>query len=358
MKEMTKAKALQKAYSKAVKLYRAQVRRMEKRGYIVKAKLPPKPKKITEASVRRIQKEQRSLYEKSEYVTPQGEVLTGVSAQRRLRKEAAKKGEYKRQVKRAIRKNREDQDRRTRERHQRERQIEQEYEQESYDRERKRIEDEAYETYDEYESESVQLYDAERRRKLLEGETYEEKQARLQRSKERERWLKDKARAEARQKRRLTEDGVYASQFSRSEMGRQWISDAISDIEKTGYTASADMLRSIINNALAKRTEEIYDRLLDAQLSKGEALTDAEMNTLHDYAKTEAEQGLYSQFTEGDATVLMMEVTASAYAPQGARFQEACSKLYSKLTGGVPSAMEIQAFSSATEDDIGWAYDE
>ena len=338
MREMTKAKALQKAYSKAVKLYRAQVRRMEKRGYNVKSKLPPKPKKITEASVRRVQKEQKSLYEKSEYVTQEGEVLTGGRARRRLRKEAAKKGEYKRQVKRAIRKNREDQDRRV--------------------RERQRIEDEAYETYDEYDEEPAQLYDAERRRKLLEEESYEEKQARLQRAKERERWLKDKERAEARQKRRLTEDGVYASQFSRAEMGKQWISEAISDIEKTGYTASADMLRGIVNKALADKTEEIYERLLDAQLSKGEALTDAEMKALHEYAKTEAEQGLFSQFTEGDTTVLMMEVTASAYAPQGARFQEACSRLYSKLTGGVPSAMEMQAFSSATEDDVGWDYDE
>lgn len=346
MREMPKAKALQKAYSKAVKLYKAQVRRMEKRGYTVKAKLPPKPKKITEASVRRVEKAQKTLYEKSEYVTPEGEVLTGGRAQRRLRKESAKKAAYKRQVKRAIRKNREDQDRRARER--------QASEQESYERERQRIESELYDYYDEYGEETVQLYDAERRRKLLEEETYEEKKARLQRAKERERWLKDKERAEARQKRRLTEDGVYASQFSRAEMGRQWISDAISDIEKTGYTSSADMLRGIVNKALAERTEELYERLLDAQLSKGEALTDSEMKALHDYAKTEAEQGLFSQFTEGDTTVLMMEVTASAYSPQGARFQEACSKLYSKLIGGVPSALEMQSFSQATDDDIGW----
>ena len=352
MREMSKAKALQKAYSKAVKLYKAQVRRMEKRGYTVKAKLPPKPKKITEASVRRVQKEQKTLYEKSEYITSEGEVLTGGRAQRRLRKESAKKGAYKRQVKRAIRKNREDQDRRARER--------QASEQESYERERQRIESELYDYYDEYGEETVQLYDAERRRKLLEEETYEEKKARLQRAKERERWLNDKERAEARQKRRLTEGGVYASQFSRSEMGRQWVNDAISDIEKTGYTSSADMLRGIVNKALEERTEEIYERLLDARLwqAKGEGLTDAEMKALHDYARTEAEQSLYAQFTEGDTTVLMMEVTASAYAPLGARFQEACSRLYSKLTGGIPSASDLQAFSQATEDDIGWDYDE
>ena len=80
-----------KAYRKAVSAFFRKGRSMAKRGYVIDAVLPPEPKKITEASVRRIKKISSNLYKKSYYVTEEGEVISGEEGRKYERSRAAKK---------------------------------------------------------------------------------------------------------------------------------------------------------------------------------------------------------------------------------------------------------------------------
>ena len=80
-----------KAYRKAVSAFFRKARSMAKRGYVIDAVLPPEPKKITEASVRRIKKISSNLYKKSYYVTEEGEVISGEEGRKYERSRAAKK---------------------------------------------------------------------------------------------------------------------------------------------------------------------------------------------------------------------------------------------------------------------------
>jgi len=80
-----------KAYRKAVSAFFRKVRSMAKRGYAIDAVLPKEPKKITEASVRRIKKISSNLYKKSYYVTEEGEVISGVEGRKYERSRSAKK---------------------------------------------------------------------------------------------------------------------------------------------------------------------------------------------------------------------------------------------------------------------------
>ena len=64
---------------------------MARRGYVIDAVLPKEPKKITEASVRRIKKISANLYKKSYYVTEEGEVISGVEGRKYERSRSAKK---------------------------------------------------------------------------------------------------------------------------------------------------------------------------------------------------------------------------------------------------------------------------
>ena len=80
-----------KAYRKAVSAFLRKVRSMAKRGYVIDAVLPKEPKKITEASVRRIKKISANLYKKSYYVTEEGEVISGEEGRKYERSRAAKK---------------------------------------------------------------------------------------------------------------------------------------------------------------------------------------------------------------------------------------------------------------------------
>ena len=64
---------------------------MARRGYVIDAVLPKEPKKITEASVRRIKKISSNLYKKSYYVTEEGEVISGEEGRKYERSRAAKK---------------------------------------------------------------------------------------------------------------------------------------------------------------------------------------------------------------------------------------------------------------------------
>lgn len=80
-----------KAFRKAVSAFFRKARSMARRGYVVDAVLPKEPKKITEASVRRIKKISSNLYKKSYYVTEEGEVISGVEGRKYERSRSAKK---------------------------------------------------------------------------------------------------------------------------------------------------------------------------------------------------------------------------------------------------------------------------
>lgn len=80
-----------KAYRKAVSAFFRKGRSMAKRGYVIDAVLPKEPKKITEASVRRIKKISSNLYKKSYFVTEEGEVISGEKGRKYERSRSAKK---------------------------------------------------------------------------------------------------------------------------------------------------------------------------------------------------------------------------------------------------------------------------
>lgn len=80
-----------KAYRKAVSAFFRKGRSMARRGYVIDAVLPKEPKKITEASVRRINKISSNLYKKSYFVTEEGEVISGEEGRKYERSKAAKK---------------------------------------------------------------------------------------------------------------------------------------------------------------------------------------------------------------------------------------------------------------------------
>ena len=80
-----------KAFRKAVSAFLRKTRSMARRGYVIGAVLPEEPKKITEASVRRIKKISANLYKKSYYVTEEGEVISGEEGRKYERSRSAKK---------------------------------------------------------------------------------------------------------------------------------------------------------------------------------------------------------------------------------------------------------------------------
>ena len=80
-----------KAYRKAVSNFFRKARSMARRGYVIDAVLPKEPKKITEASVRKIKKISSNLYKKSYFVTEEGEVISGEEGRKYERSRSAKK---------------------------------------------------------------------------------------------------------------------------------------------------------------------------------------------------------------------------------------------------------------------------
>lgn len=80
-----------KAYRKAVSAFFRKARSMAKRGYVIDATLPKEPKKITEASIRRIKKVSSELYKKSSFVTEEGKVISGEAGRKYERKRSARK---------------------------------------------------------------------------------------------------------------------------------------------------------------------------------------------------------------------------------------------------------------------------
>ena len=90
MKRKT-VRSVVKAYRKAVSNFFRKGRSMARRGYVIDAVLPKEPKKITEASVRRIKKISSNLYKKSYFVTEEGEVISGEEGRKYERSRSAKK---------------------------------------------------------------------------------------------------------------------------------------------------------------------------------------------------------------------------------------------------------------------------
>ena len=90
MKRKT-VRSVVKAYRKAVSNFFRKARSMARRGYVIDAVLPEEPKKITEASVRRIKKISSNLYKKSYYVTEEGEVISGEEGRKYERSRSARK---------------------------------------------------------------------------------------------------------------------------------------------------------------------------------------------------------------------------------------------------------------------------
>ena len=90
MKRKT-VRSVVKAYRKAVSNFFRKGRSMARRGYVIDAVLPKEPKKITEASVRRIKKISSNLYKKSYFVTEEGEVISGEEGRKYERSRSARK---------------------------------------------------------------------------------------------------------------------------------------------------------------------------------------------------------------------------------------------------------------------------
>lgn len=92
MAKRRKLSPAQKQYRKERNRIKQAIKRLENRGYLVPENLlPPEPKKITPASVRRLKKlDINTIYSKSEFVdTETGEVLTGKQGkQAEIRKRA------------------------------------------------------------------------------------------------------------------------------------------------------------------------------------------------------------------------------------------------------------------------------
>lgn len=86
-------KALKESYRKQRKRISQFIKRAESRGYVFNFELPKTPKRITEASIRKLQKiTPKKLYQKSKAVDfNTGEILSGTEYRKRERKEAARK---------------------------------------------------------------------------------------------------------------------------------------------------------------------------------------------------------------------------------------------------------------------------
>ena len=94
MAKRRKQTPAEKAYNRERRRIQRQITRMSQRGYDVPENiLPPRPKRITEASVRRLQKiTTPRIYERSRYIDVEtGEILTGTEGRRLERQAAARR---------------------------------------------------------------------------------------------------------------------------------------------------------------------------------------------------------------------------------------------------------------------------
>lgn len=107
MAKRRKQTLAEKAYNREHRRIKRQITRMTQRGYDIPENiLPPRPKRVTAASVRRLQKITTSkLYERSRYIDVEtGELLTGAEGRRLERQAAARRAaETRRQRREAAR---------------------------------------------------------------------------------------------------------------------------------------------------------------------------------------------------------------------------------------------------------------
>lgn len=94
MAKRRKQTRAEKAYNRERRRIQRQINRMSERGYDVPENiLPPQPKRITAASVRRLQKiTTPKLYERSRFIDVEtGEIISGTEGRRLERKSAARR---------------------------------------------------------------------------------------------------------------------------------------------------------------------------------------------------------------------------------------------------------------------------
>jgi hypothetical protein len=106
MAKRRKQTPAEKAYNRERRRIQRQITRVSQRGYDVPENiLPPQPKRITEASVRRLQKiTTPRIYERSRYIDVEtGEILTGTEGRRLERQAAARRAAETRRAAREVR---------------------------------------------------------------------------------------------------------------------------------------------------------------------------------------------------------------------------------------------------------------
>lgn len=200
-----------------------QINRMRKRGYLgMEDMLPPKPKRITKASVRRLKRiTTKDLYDKADFVDlTTGEVVaTGKQGRVIERKRAAQKAAQTR----------------ARRRHDAE-MVQRGREQ--WEREHPEAEEEGPSFADEVD-EAIQ-----RNREEME-----------------ERWRQKREQADAENRRRMEQDEQYASQFGNGEMMRQHVLGILGGMRTEFPSTVADLERMIENAEGDEGEERFWDRI-------------------------------------------------------------------------------------------------
>ena len=105
MAKRRKQTPAEKAYNRERRRIQRQISRMSQRGYDVPENiLPPRPKRITAASVRRLQKiTTPRLYERSHFIVVEtGEIITGAEGRRLERQKSARRAAETRRVAREV----------------------------------------------------------------------------------------------------------------------------------------------------------------------------------------------------------------------------------------------------------------
>lgn len=94
-------KEIMKEYNRIRRNLTARIRRLEKKGYLYQGVVPEKPKRVTAASIRRLEQINKTLLDKSVFVDIEtGEIIsTGTEARNRRRIEAARKAAQTRKLK-------------------------------------------------------------------------------------------------------------------------------------------------------------------------------------------------------------------------------------------------------------------
>ena len=97
----------EKEYTKELRRIKAFIRQASKRGYTFDDSIiPPKPKKVTKASVKKLKKiTPKTMYQKAEFINPQtGNIITGTEGRQFERRLAAHKAQLTKAIKATVKK--------------------------------------------------------------------------------------------------------------------------------------------------------------------------------------------------------------------------------------------------------------